>query len=272
MESMRPVEPALPIAPYIGGKRNLAKRVCDLIATIEHDGYAEPFVGMGGVFLRRRSAPKVEVINDLSQDVATLFRILQRHYVAFLEMLRFQLTSRADFERLMDTNPDTLTDLERAARFLYIQRMAFGGKVSGRTFGVSSDRPGRFDITRLGPMLEAVHERLSGVTIESLPWADFIKRYDRSGMLFYLDPPYWGSETDYGKGMFSRDDFAHLATVLIGIKGRFILSINDRPEIRELFDWAQLEEVTTTYTLAGGKHAKKAAELLIQGPHGQGES
>lgn len=261
---MRPVEPALPIAPYIGGKRNLARRVCQIIQTIDHDGYAEPFVGMGGVFLRRQHAPKVEVINDLNRDVATLFRVLQRHYVAFLEMLRFQLTSRAEFERLIAIDPDTLTDLERAARFLYLQRTAFGGKIAGRNFGVSSDRPGRFDITRLGSMLEAVHDRLAAVTIECLPWERFIPRYDRPGMLFYLDPPYWGSETDYGKAMFSRDDFAALADALQALRGRFLLSINDVPQIRELFAWAQLEEVETTYTIAGGKSAKKASELLIR--------
>ena len=260
---MRPVEPALPIAPYIGGKRNLARRVCQVLETIDHDGYAEPFVGMGGVFLRRQHAPKVEVINDLNRDVATLFRVLQRHYVAFLEMLRFQLTSRAEFERLIAIDPDTLTDLERAARFLYLQRTAFGGKIAGRNFGVSSDRPGRFDITRLGSMLEAVHDRLAAVTIECLPWERFIPRYDRPGMLVYLDPPYWGSETDYGRAMFGRDDFAALAAVLQGLKGSFLLSINDVPEIREIFAWAQLEEVETTYTLASGRGAKRARELLI---------
>ncbi len=57
-------------------------------------------------------------------------------------MLRFQLTTRSEFNRLVDTDPTTLTDLERAARFLYLQRTAFGGKISGRNFGVSKDRPG----------------------------------------------------------------------------------------------------------------------------------
>jgi DNA adenine methylase len=165
-----PVRPVSPAAPYIGGKRNLARRLVDLIEAIPHRTYAEPFVGMGGVFLRRRSRPAAEVINDWSRDVWTFYRVLQRHYVAFLEMLRFQLTSRAEFERLMKVDPDTLTDLERAARFLYLQRTAFGGKVAGRNFGVSHHRPGRFDVTRLGPMLEELHERLAGVIIERLPW------------------------------------------------------------------------------------------------------
>ena len=117
---------------------------------------------MGGIFLRRPWRSKVEVINDISGDVTTLFRVLQRHYVAFMDMLKWQLTSRAEFERLNASNPETLTDLERAARFLYLQRTAFGGKVVGRTFGTSTTSPARFDITKLGSMLEEVHERLAG--------------------------------------------------------------------------------------------------------------
>src|SRR3546814_2724684 len=109
---------------------------------------------MGGVFLKRTARPKVEVINDISGDVTTLFRILQRHYIAFLDMLRWQLSSRSEFDRLMRMDPDTLTDLERAARFLYLQRLTFGGKVDGRNFGVSRTTSSRFDVTKLVPILE----------------------------------------------------------------------------------------------------------------------
>jgi DNA adenine methylase len=197
--------------------------------------------------------------------VATFFRILQRHYVAFLDMLRFQLTTRSGFDRLMRTDPSTLTDLERAARFLYLQRTAFGGKVVGRNFGVDANSSGRFDVTKLGPMLEDIHERLAGVVIERLPYADFIARYDRLGTLFYLDPPYWGCESDYGDH-FARGDFERLAEQLEQIRGQFVLSINDTPGAREVFGRFKTTEVGTTYTIgtaAGG--AKRAGELIVRG-------
>ena len=111
---MTPVNQTDPVAPWLGGKRNLARRICAAIDATPCTTYAEPFVGMGGIFLRRTRRPKAEVINDRGRDVANLFRILQRHYVAFLDTLRFQLTTRAEFERLVATDPDTLTDLERA--------------------------------------------------------------------------------------------------------------------------------------------------------------
>lgn len=254
--------PAKPVAPYIGGKRNLAKRLCRIIDAHDHQTYAEPFVGMGGIFLRRKQPAKAEFINDRSRDVYTLFRVLQEHYVAFLDLLRFQITTQAGFERLLKVDPATLTDLQRAARFLYLQRVAYGGRVDGRTFGLSSAHPSRFNLTTLEPDLEALHERLSAVTVTCMDYAEFLVRIDRPGALFYLDPPYFGNEGDYGPDTFAPEDFAVIAEKLSGLAGEFILSINDVPAIRALFDWANIVPVQTTYSLATGK-TKSAPELLI---------
>ncbi|MFG1465283.1 DNA adenine methylase [Xanthobacter sp. DSM 24535] len=262
---LRNVTPVRPAAPYIGGKRQLASLLTVMIDAVPHRTYAEPFVGMGGVFLRRRRAPPCEVINDISGDVATFFRILQRHYQAFMDMLKWRLTSREEFARLLATPPDTLTDLERAARFLYLQRAAFGGKVEGRSFGVSNGLPGRFDVVRLGSILDELHQRLSGVIIERLPYTDFIARYDGPEVLFYLDPPYFGSEGDYGAGAFARSEFARLATHLAAIKGRFILSINDVPETRALFSAFECQEVDLVYTISDGQ-PKAVRELIFTSP------
>jgi DNA adenine methylase len=257
------VAPVRPVAPYIGGKRNLARQLVEMIDQVPHATYAEPFVGMGGVFLRRRRRPKCEVINDLSGDVWTFYRVLQEHYAYFREELRFRLTSRAEFERLVAVDPSTLTDLQRAARFLYLQRTAFGGKVDGRNFGVSPGRGGSFDLNRLGPMLQDLHERLAGVVVERLPWAAFLARYDRPDTLFYLDPPYFGCEGDYGPGLFDRSQFALMAEALERLQGRFILSINDTPEIRALFGRFRVEPVTLTYRVSGAP--TEGRELIVSG-------
>ncbi len=258
-----PVEPVKPLAPYIGGKRNLAKRLVQRINAVPHRTYAEGFVGMGGVFFRRDQRPAAEVINDWSEDVSTFFRVVQHHYVAFLDMLRFQISSRAGFEKLAALDPASLTDLQRSARFLYLQRLAFGGKVSQRNFGVNPAGAARFDVTKLGPMIEAVHERLAGVVIERLPWSQFIARYDRPGTLFYLDPPYYGCEGDYGRALFDRSEFAAMAEQLRGIRGRFLLSLNDHPDVRAIFGKFSMEREQVTYTVGGMGKAKAVGELII---------
>lgn len=265
-EDLTRISSVEPIAPYLGGKRHLAARIVRRLRCVQHTCYVEPFIGMGGVFLRRDWRSKAEVINDISRDVATLFRVLQRHFQAFMDMLRWQLTSRAEFERLRRAAPDTLTDLERAARFLYLQRTAFGGKVTGQNFGVLVNAPGRFDVTKLHGLLEAVHERLAGVTIECLPWPELLARYDRAETLFYLDPPYWGCEGDYGDGVFTRTDFERMADALEPLKGPWLLSLNDVEEVRRIFARFQIEAVETVYTVAGASGGGVAREVLIYGP------
>lgn len=262
---LTPVQPVRPAAGYIGGKRNLAGKIVPLIQSIPHECYAEPFVGMGGIFFRRTLVPKSEVINDASRDVATFFRILQRHFPQFMEVLRFQIASRAEFERLMAVDPDTLTDLERASRFLYLQRLSFGGKVAGRTFGVDPKRGGRFNLNLLAQVLADVHERLAGIVIECLDFSAFIDRYDRPYTLFYVDSPYVGSEGYYGADLFKPADLVRLADQLKGIKGRFVASNIDCPEVRAAFDGCEFHEADTTYTTGTAGVNKPQRELIIVG-------
>ena len=124
--------------------------------------------------------------------------------------------------------------------------------------------PGRFDVIKLAGDLDEVHQRLAGVIIERLPWAEFLARYDSPEVLYYVDPPYWGTEHVYGPGLFARADFARLADALAGLKGRFILSLNDVPEVREVFGRFDMAAEAHTWGIAQGQTA--ARELVISGP------
>jgi len=257
------VPKARPVAGYVGGKKQLARRLSGMIEATPHDLYGEVFAGMAGVFFRRRSAPKVEVLNDISRDVITFFRVLQNHLQALMDMLKWQLASRAEFDRLVGQDPERLTDLQRAARFLYLQRLTFGGKVSGRTFGIDPRGGSRFNMGILSETLAAAHERLAGVWLECLPWEEFLDRWDGPGALFFLDPPYRGTENYYGKGLFAAEDFARLADRLERLKGRFILTVNDHPDTRAAFGRFRLEEATVTYTTGGHDQKPGQGELIV---------
>lgn len=264
-DTRTPVAPAVPVAAYVGGKRNLSRRLVQMIEATPHSCYAEPFVGMGGVFLRRRSRPGLELINDFSRDVANLYRVIQRHLPALEDQVAFMIASRDEFDRQTALPADALTDIERAARFLYLQRLAFGGKVVQRNFGIiraGAGRASRFDQSQLRPLLRRLRDRLTGVIIERMDFEAFIRTYDRPGVLFYLDPPYFGSEGYYGEDLFGRPDFERLAATLKGLRADFILSINDAPEIRRLFGWARLTSVELPYTLSHG--VTEGRELIIR--------
>ena len=251
-----------PPAPWLGGKSRLADRIVDLIEGIDHDLYLEPFIGMGGVFFRRRRSVKCEVMNDFNGEVANLFRQLRRHHNVVLDEARFLLGSREEFERFKAQRPDLMTEIERAVRFLYLQHQAFGGKPSGQNFGVDRERGSRFSIEKIEINIERIRKRLSSVIIENLDFIEVIDRYDGGRALVYLDPPYYGGEGDYGKSLFSRSRFVDLAARLSRLAGTFILSINDVPAVREIFSDFAMLEVQTKYTIQGGE-AKNVGELLI---------
>ena len=265
-ECVQSAAAAEPLAAWVGGKKLLARSIIERIDSIPHRCYAEPFVGMGGVFLRRSRRPKNEVINDRNGEIVNLFRITREHPDELARQFRWCLASREEFRRLLSVSPETLTDIQRAARFAYLQRLSFGGKpahdVSPGQMGSNTHHPATLRVERMRRLIAAAHTRLQGVHVECLDWEVFLRRFDRPWTLFYIDPPYWGHENDYGKGIFSRSDFGRMAELLSNIQGRFLLSLNDRPEVNELFSEFRIEVVNTRYS-ANIRSSRRVNELLI---------
>lgn len=245
---------------WIGGKSKLAERIVNLLP--RHTHYAEAFAGAGWVFFRKPPSTR-ESINDINSDLVTFYRVLQNHLEEFCRQYKWMLCSREFFDNFKrQQEAGGLTDIQRAARFYYLQRCAFGGQVTGRTFGVSPERPPAVNLLRIEEELSAVHMRLTGVVVENLPWPDYLERYDRPDTFFYLDPPYWGSEGYYGKGLFSREDYAMMVERLAALRGKFLLSLNDVPEIREIFAAFRIRSAETLYSCAKDS-TQAAGEVVI---------
>lgn len=221
-----------PLAGWMGGKRRLSSRLLPLLPP--HRCYVEPFAGAGWLLFRKPRS-RAEVLNDLNGEVVALYRVVQRHFPEFLRCCQELLVFREEFDRLAALPASGLTDIQRAVRFYYVQRLAFDGRLDAPSFSRSPTRPPRFSPARVERDLEAARRRLEGVYIEHLPYEQAIRRWDSGGTLFYLDPPYFGRENIYGRGLFQREDFARLAELLKGLRGRFLLSLNDLPEVRRLF-------------------------------------
>lgn len=249
-----------PLAGWIGGKSQLARRIIESIP--EHTCYCEVFSGAAWVLFKKPESA-VEIINDLSNDVVNLYRVIQNHLEEFIRQFKFQLISREEWTRLNAVPPETLTDIQRAAQFYYLQRLSFGGKVQGRTYGTATTNRPRLNLLRIEEDLSSAHLRLAQVWVENLDFEACIQRHDREHTFFYLDPPYHGVEHYYGKELFKREDFQRLADLLANIKGKFLLSINDTPEIRQIFTRFTHEEATVTYSCGKAKRPK-AGELLIR--------
>lgn len=242
---------------YIGGKNRLAKKIIALFP--EHTTYVEPFAGGAQVFFHKEPSA-VEVLNDLDFEIVNFFRVCQWHYDELVRYLRYCLISRRWYELMSATNPETLTDIQRAGRFFYLQKNCYGGLVVKPTYHYGVVQTPNYNPKRIAEIIEKTHKRLQGVQIESLPYETILEKYDRPTTLFYLDPPYWNRKLY--RFNFKEEDFVQLEKRLRALEGQFILSLDDRPEIRRLFSHFSISGVELSYT-AQKQASRRYRELLI---------
>ncbi|CBG87709.1 DNA adenine methylase [Citrobacter rodentium] len=251
-------EQSLPIVPWIGGKRRLAKHILPLFPA--HTCYVEPFCGAAALYFLKAPS-KTEVINDINGELVNLYRVVKHHLEEFVRQFKWALVSRQIYKWLQDTPEETLTDIQRAARFYYLQKQAFGGKVADHTFGTSTTSAPRFNLLRIEEELSMAHLRLSRTLIEHLDWSQCIERYDRPHTLFYCDPPYWGTE-GYGVD-FPPGNYIRMAALARSIKGKMVISVNDIPEMRQAFNGLNIQTVDISYNLKVTGKATLRKELVI---------
>ncbi|UYC12296.1 DNA adenine methylase [Xanthomonas sp. CFBP 8445] len=240
--------------PWPGGKTRLLQHLLPLLSENPHQTYVEAFAG-GAALLFAREPANVEVINDVHGELVRLYRVVANHLDEFMRQFRWALTSREMFKWAQLQHPDTLTDIQRAARFFYLQRLSFGGKVTSQTFGTAARSPKTINLLRLEEDLSAAHLRLHRVVVEQLGWEACLSKYDTPETLFFLDPPYWQTE-GYG-GAFALDEYDRLAEAMSGLQGRAILTINDHPDMRARFDKFHGKTVRIDYTIGRQSAARK---------------
>lgn len=251
---------AKPLVPWIGGKRRLASRIIPLFP--DHTCYVEPFCGAAALFFLKEPS-EVEVLNDINGDLVNMYRVVRHHLEEFTRQFKWALSSRQIFKWLADTPPETLTDIQRAAKFYFLQRNGFGGKVESRTFGTATTCAPKLNLLRIEEELSQAHLRLSSTFIEHLEWHKCIERYDRPHTLFYCDPPYWGTE-GYGVD-FGLEQYVRMAELARSIKGKMVISVNDIEPMREAFAGLPMERLDIRYSVGGaGRGNKPSGELLIR--------
>jgi DNA adenine methylase len=248
-ESSKPLKSPL---GYLGGKSRLAKRIVEKIPS--HTTYVEPFCGGAWVYFTKKPS-RVEILNDRDGELVSFWNVIRHHLPEFLRCLDFSLVSREQFKKESRQDPELLTDVQRAVRYYRLQRMGYGGKTVNRSFGTSIASPNSLNLHTVEDKLKETHKRMARTTIENLDACDCITRYDSKESFFYIDPPYWNA--DFYAVSFKEQDFDRLAQTLRSLKGKFILSLNDTPEVRAIFADFRIESIQTKYSLGNSKVSKE---------------
>ena len=243
---------------WIGGRRLLRKEILSRFPDPPVKRYIEVFGGAGWVLFAKDKVPgHLEVYNDINGDLVNLFRCVKYHCGELQRELDWLLTSREFFfDYVAQSNVQGFTDIQRAARFFYRIKVSFG--CTQRTYATSGK-----SVVNAVEYLAKVQERLRDVNIEHKDFADLIRVYDRAEALFYLDPPYVDTERYYDSP-FCKEDHNRLRDVLGGIKGKFLLSYNDCPFIRELYEGYRIESICRANILAGNSNNTPFQEVIIR--------
>lgn len=172
-----------------------------------------------------------EVYNDFNGNLVNLYRCVREHKEDLINELEYMLNSRLDFEYMKYTlhSQAVLPDIRRAAYYYALIRYSYASSVD--SYGSQPH-----SMWRNFPLIRAASRRLQNVVIENKDCVKLINQYDRPESFFYCDPPYYETESYYEGGGFGRDDHARLADRLCSINGKFLLSYNDCPEIRTIYD------------------------------------
>lgn len=248
-----------PIIPWPGGKSRLAKFM--LRHVTPHTCYCEPFCGGLGFFLSKQPS-KVEVINDLHGDLVNLYKMIKWHHPELLREMSFLVNSRELYKQFIEQ--PGLTEIQRAARWLY--RCALGFGASDTSYGVQRKSGGGAcsSLANLHPVIEALSARLDRVSIEHVDWARCVRLYDSAETFFFLDPPYSRCKTK-NYAAWQDADMERLRDVLLGIQGSFLLTVNDCPENRRIFTCFRLRGISRQRGIANktADQRKPYRELII---------
>lgn len=246
---------------YMGGKSKLAPFICSLFPP--HECYVEVFGGAAWVLFYKNLSKK-EVYNDVNNDLVNVFWQIRSNFNKLAERIYWLPYSRELYKKFLKTFQDRkLSGLERAIRFLYVNKVAFSGQYQTNISAGPTHSPNWH--TKFFRELEKVRERLDNVIIECLDFEECIKRYDRQTTLFYLDPPYWTSSgTEYYKFLFSRGSHERLRNCLLNIKGKCIVSYENIAEVREMYKNFYIYETPTVSISSSVKDKKTVTtELCI---------
>ena len=239
---------AAPVVKWVGGKRQLLPQILPLIPK-RMTAYCEPFLGGGAVLFALQ--PKRALVNDLNQDLITVYRVIKENADALIEHLSRHENTPEYFYRIRDLDRDkaayaALSDVEKASRLLYLNKTCYNGLFRVNASGAFNSPYGHYRRPNIvnEQTIRGVSRYFNScdITFFSGDFAAVLEQVPKGGFV-YLDPPYdpvsdTASFTGYNKGGFGREEQVRLKECCDALTARgvkFLLSNSATPFIRELY-------------------------------------
>jgi DNA adenine methylase len=254
---------------WAGGKTRTAPTLAALAPAGGFRGYVEPFCGSAAVFFTL--APARAILADANEELVVTLCQVRDAPQAVMDQLDMMRNTRAYFERVRKQDPARLSDLERAARLIYLNKTAFRGLWRVNRQGRFNTPYGQYRRPYYNPdTLLAAAAAMRGVDIRCADFADVLKDV-RKGDWVYLDPPYvpdrkWGDFTRYTAGQFGPCDQERLAATLrkLDKRGvRWLLSNSNTPKVHELYDGFRIAVLSTRRDITLQSTDRDSTDLVV---------
>ncbi len=253
-----------PIIKWVGGKRQLIKELKKLMPN-KYNRYFEPFVGGGALFFELK--PANAFINDYNEELINLYKVVRDNHEKLInDVTKHKNESEYYYKiRVLDRDMKKfkkLTDINRASRFLYLNKTGFNGLYRVNSKGEYNVPFGRYkNPNYCEPVnIKACSELLHNTEVSNGNF-EIIKEKVNKGDFVYFDPPYvplndTSNFTGYTDKGFDEDmqfRLRELCDYINGIEAYFMLSNSYTDFIRELY------KDYTIHTVKASRHINSKA-------------
>ena len=261
---------SLPLLRWAGSKTKLLPKL-ELYWNNNFSRYIEPFAGSAALYFSLN--PRKAILNDINKElIETYIQVRDHPRAVFNRYNRYPLGKKS-YYNIRSIDPCTLRSLDRAARFIFLNRFCFNGIYR-------TNQEGRFNVpyshSNTGSLpdretLYAISKVLNKAKLLSDNYLIVLKKYSKAGDFVYLDPPYAVANRrifkQYGPNTFGLDDLEELADYLYELDSRnvsFLVSYAVCKEALDLFKVWSTKRVFTQRNVSGfARHRRKAVELLV---------
>lgn len=227
---------------YTGNKKESLEFTLPLLPYM--NTFCDVFGGSGVITLNRKKS-RLDVYNDKHSGFTAFYKAIQTRPYELIERLELMPHGREFFSWCKETIDSDQDDVIRGAKWYYLVQLSFAG--IGRNFGRALRGDGKLwkFIHNNLPLFPIIHERFKSVQVECLDWRTMFKDYDSPETVWYLDPPYYGS--NIYKHKFSDAEHWEMCQKIFSLQGFVALAGFDNP-VYDKFDWdaKHFHELTNT--------------------------
>jgi DNA adenine methylase len=261
---------AKPVLKWAGGKAQMLDVIVPNVPT-QYNKYIEPFIGGGALFFEL--APKNAIISDSNPELINMYQVIADHAEQLIDRLEVMENNEDFYYMVRSTNPDTLSNIDKAARTIFLNRTCFNGLYRVNKKGEFNVPYGKYKNPKICDKenLRAASQILQKATILHGDYKDILREYAGPGDFIFLDPPYipvskFSDFKRYTKEQFHIKDQEELAEEVKRLRNigcHALLTNSNHPLVHELYNEFKIDVHQTRRNINSNASKRTGEDVLV---------